>query len=191
MTRRFTYQALPMRVRFGAGSLAAPARRGRRPGADPGAGPVLPRAGGRPAAGRRRAGRPRGRRACRGADARAGRGRPPRPRRWPRSWRRRLRRGRRRFGDRAGQGDRAGARPAGDRRPHHLRRLGDDPGLGADRGRAKRTGRDSSGAAGSVLYDPELTLTLPAGAVGRPAASTRSRTPSRASTPPTPRRSSR
>ena len=51
--------------------------------------------------------------------------------------------------------------------PDHLRRFRDDPDLGPDRG------REPSGPAGtrgccrrSVIYDPELTVTLPVGAVG-------------------------
>ena len=47
------------------------------------------------------------------------------------------------------------------RRPHHVRGLGDDPGLGAHRAGVKRTGRDLAGAARRVVYDPDLTLGLP------------------------------
>ena len=70
------------------------------------------------------------------------------PRPGPRAGRRRLRRGRRRVGHRAGQGDRARTRAADHRRADHLRRLGDDPGLGADRGRAEAHRPRPAGAAG-------------------------------------------
>ena len=84
--RAFTYQALPMRVVFGAGSLARLPDEVDGARADPGAGAVLSRAGGHRPGGRRRTGRAGGRRAARGPDARADRGRPTGPASVRRSW---------------------------------------------------------------------------------------------------------
>jgi hypothetical protein len=64
--------------------------------------------------------------------------------------------------DRARQGDRAHFGPAGDRGADDVFRLGDDCGRRHDRGRIKKTQRDPRMLPKTVVYDPELTLGLPA-----------------------------
>ncbi len=60
-----------------------------------------------------------------------------------------------------GQGHCAGLRPADPGHPDHLCRQRDDAHLRPDRGGVKKTGRDLRVLPRTVIYDPELTLTLP------------------------------
>ena len=74
---------------------------------------------------------------------------------------RRARLRRRRIHGRTRQGGRADHRAADPRRAHDVRRLGGDQRVGADRGRGKTTGVDDRVLPTSIVYDADLTLTLP------------------------------
>ena len=146
---------------------AGRARPGRRRRADPG--------GARPA--RAACGHGDRQRAACGADGRAerpdrgamDRGRPARPgtaggaghqcRRPGR--RRRHRRGRRRLRDRVGQGDRAAPAGADRRGPDDVRGLRGHQRLGPDRAGRQAHGKRRPGAAGVVVYDPDLVASMP------------------------------
>ena len=164
----FTYTAAPARVVFGAGSLQHLGRELERARRAPRARALDARAGGvRPARGRA-ARRARGRRVRPGAHARADRDGAGRPRgSTPGGGR--LRGGdRRRLDHRARQGDRARGRGRRVRFPIvaiPTTYAGSEmtPIWGLTEGGVKKTGRDPRVLPRAVIYDPELTLTLPLG----------------------------
>ena len=96
---------------------------------------------------------------------------------------------RRRIDHRARQGHRSPNRPSADRRANDLRRLRDDADPGETKDNTKTTQSSPKVLPEVVIYDVDLTMTLPTGFRGR-AASTPSPMPSKRSMRATPIRSS-